>query len=302
MVSFLNTFLYDAVYHTTPILLCVLGGIFAYKANVLNISLEGIMLAGSFFAVLVPYFTKQIWLGYLVAILASLLLGCIFSYMSVKRKGNVIIIGLAINMLVPAIAGFIMQYMSVPNITLPWVDVNNFKVNIPIIKDIPILGSLLSGHPIITYISFIAIFIMIILMYRTRFGVHVRVVGENEDAAISLGLNTDKYKIIAILIGALCCALAGVNLSLERMALYTNNMTAGRGFIAIAAIYCGRGAPGTSAIYAIIFGLARALAVSLGLFAGPAAVLFDIVPYVVMVVVLTVVSATKKRKSRARGI
>lgn len=301
-MNMLNTFIYDSVYHTAPILLCVLGGIFAYKANVLNIALEGIMMAGAFLSVLIPYLTGNIALGYLGAIIGCMLLGLIFTFMGVNRKGNVIIIGLAINMLVPAIAGFVLQYMKSPNINLVWFSVSSLKLTIPIIHDIPVLGPILSGHPPITYISFIFIGVMALLMSRTTFGVHVRVVGENEDAAESLGLKTKQLKTAAVLLGSFCCALAGINLSLERMALYTNNMTAGRGFIAIAAIYCGRGEPVPSAVYAILFGIARALAINLGLFAGPAATLFDVVPYIVMTIVLSVVSLLKNRKVLTRGI
>ena len=300
-MDMLSNILYDSVYHTAPILLCVLGGIFAYKANVLNISLEGIMLAGAFFSMLFSSLTGSIFVGGIVAIVLCMLLGLIFSFMSVTCKGNVLIVGLAINMLVPAIAGFVLKLMNSANITLPSVNVADFKINIPFIQDIPILGPILSGHPPITYVAFIGIAVMAVLMYRTRFGVYVRVVGENEDAARSLGLKTNKYKYIAILIGAFCCALAGINLSLERTALFTNNMTAGRGFIAIAAIYCGRGAPVSSALYAIVFGVARALSVNMSVYAGPAAALFDVIPYVIMAVVLTVVSIIKRRKIKVRG-
>lgn len=300
-MDLLNNILYDSVYHTAPILLCVLGGIFAYKANVLNIALEGLMLAGAFTSVLFGYMTGNILVGCIVAVVVCLLLGLVFSVMSVTGKGNVIVVGLAINMLVPAIAGFVLQLMNSANITLPGINVADFKINIPFIQDIPVLGPILSGHPPITYVAFIGIIVMAVLMYRTKFGVYVRVVGENEDAARSLGLKTNRYKYIAIMIGALCCALAGINLSLERMAIFTNNMTAGRGFIAIAAIYCGRGAPGPSAMYAIVFGVARALAVQLSPYAGSAAALFDVIPYVIMAVVLTVVSIVKRRKVKVRG-
>lgn len=300
-MDLLGNILYNAVYLSAPILLCVLGGIFAYKANVLNIALEGIMLAGAFVSLLVSNLTHNLWLGILAALVVCLLLGLIFSFMSVTCKGNVIVVGLAINMLVPAIAGFVLQLMNSANITLPWINVADFQINIPFIEDIPLLGRILSGHPPITYIAFLGIIVMAIVMYRTRFGVYVRVVGENEDAARSLGLKTNRYKYAAILIGALCCALAGINLSLERLAIFTNNMTAGRGFIAIAAIYCGRGAPVASAMYAIFFGIAQSLAVNLGPFAGSAATLFDVIPYVIMAVVLTVVSVVKRRKIKVRG-
>ncbi len=300
-MDFINNLLYNSVYNAAPILLCVLGGIFAYKANVLNIALEGLMLAGAFVSMLVAYLTHNLFLGILSAIVVCLLLGLVFSVMSVTYKGNVIVVGLAINMLVPAVADFVLKLMKSSNINLTWANVNDFKINIPFIEDIPILGSILSGHPPITYIAFLMIIVMAVLMYRTKFGVYVRVVGENDDAARSLGLKSNQYKYIAILIGAFCCALAGINLSMERLAVFTNDMTAGRGFIAIAAIYCGRGAPGPSAVYAIAFGVASALATQLTVSAGSAAALLDVIPYVIMGVVLTVVSITKRRKVKVRG-
>ena len=300
-MDFINNLLYNSVYNAAPILLCVLGGIFAYKANVLNIALEGLMLAGAFVSMLVAYLTHNLFLGILSAIVVCLLLGLVFSVMSVTYKGNVIVVGLAINMLVPAVADFVLKLMKSSNINLTWANVNDFKINIPFIEDIPILGSILSGHPPITYIAFLMIIVMAVLMYRTKFGVYVRVVGENDDAARSLGLKSNQYQYIAILIGAFCCALAGINLSMERLAVFTNDMTAGRGFIAIAAIYCGRGAPGPSAVYAIAFGVASALATQLTVSAGSAAALLDVIPYVIMGVVLTVVSITKRRKVKVRG-
>ena len=188
------------------------------------------------------------------------------------------------------------------NIKLDFANAADFKIHIPVIESIPIVGSILSGHTLITYISFAAIVLIWILMYRTKFGIYVRVVGENEDSAKSLGLNTNKYRYLAVLLGGLFCALAGTNLALERMTIFTNNMTAGRGFIAIAAIYCGRGDPLSSSMYAVIFGLARALAVNLSLYAGAAAAVFDVIPYIVMTVVLTVVSIIKYRNHKIRGV
>ena len=294
--------LYDCLYHAVPILLCVLGGIFAYKANVLNIALEGMMLAGAFVSVLVSFQTGSIVLGYLSAILICMVIGLIFAFFGVTCKGNVIVIGLAINMSIVAIAGFVLQLMNSANIKLDFTNAADFKINLPIIKDIPFIGEVLSGHTVITYISFLVVIVIWFLMYRTKFGIYVRVVGENEDSAKSLGLNTNKYRYLAILLGAFFCSLAGINLALERMTIFTNNMTAGRGFIAIAAIYCGRGDPLSCSIYAIVFGLARALSVNLSLYAGAAAAVFDVIPYVVMSVVLTVVSMVKYRNRKIRGI
>lgn len=301
MNTLLGSILYDTIYHSAPIILCVIGGVFAYKANVLNIALEGMMSIGAFASTLTVFFTGSLVLGVFAAVVASLVFGLVFSVMGVTFKGNVIVVGLAINLLATAIAGFVMVRMNASNITLSDLNVADLKINIPLIGSIPIIGNILSGHPLFTYVAFLGIWLTWLLAYHTKFGVYVRVVGENEDAAKSLGLRTDFYKYIAILIGAVCCGLAGVNLSTERLGLFTNGMTAGRGFIAIAAIYCGRGDPVKSSLYAILFGFARSLSINLAVFAGPAAGLFDVIPYVVMVVVLTIVSIAKRRNVRTRG-
>lgn len=299
-MEFINNIIYQAIVYLSPVLLAVLGGIFAYKANVLNISLEGMMMTGAFVSVLTANLTESLPLAYLAALIACLVLGAVFSLLGVTLKGNVIIIGLGINMFVPAVAGFILKIMAIPSVTVPWFSTNDIRLQISALENIPVLGAILHNHPPITYVSYLMIAVMTVLMYKTRFGVHVRVVGENEDAAISLGLKTNMYKIAAVMIGAVCCALAGTNLALERLSLYTNNMTAGRGFIAIAAIYCGRGKPVACTMYAILFSIANALAEYFSLQVS-ASLLLKVVPYVVMVIVLSVASYLNRRKVRARG-
>ena len=300
-MQLLESILYDCIYHSAPIILCVLGGMFAYKANVLNIALEGMMLNGAFVSILSYYFTGNMLVTLLLAVGSTLLYGYIFAFLGVTMKGNVIIIGLAVNMISTAVAGFVLVMLNSSNIILENFDLNALKINIPIIGKIPILGSILSGHPISTYISFIMIFLMYVLMYHTKFGIYVRVVGESEEAAKAIGLHTDFYKYAAILIGAVGCALGGMNLSLERLGLFTNDMVAGRGFIAIAAIYCGRGKPVQSAVYAILFGMSRSLAINLSVYAGNAAGLFDCFPYILMIAVLAAASFVKHKNVKVRG-
>lgn len=300
-MGLLGNILYDTVYHSAPIILCVIGGMFAYKANVLNIALEGMMLNGAFVSVLTAYLTNNIGLAVLAAIATTLLWGLAFSFLGISCRGNVIVIGLGINLIVPAIAKFVLKMMEMANINLSGMDAASFKLDIPVLGDIPLLGNIISGHPPITYLAFAGIAFFAVLMYKTRFGIYVRVVGENEDSAVSLGIKTNRYKYAAVLIGAFCCALAGIDLSLERLAMFTNDMTAGRGFIAIAAIYCGQGRPISSALYAVLFGVARSLAVNLSVYAGPAAGLFDTIPYLIMVTVLAAVSYVKFRNVKVRG-
>lgn len=301
-MDMLNNILYDTVYHSAPIILCVIGGMFAYKANVLNIALEGMMLNGAFMSVLLVYLTNNIILSVFLAIVSTCIIGLVFSLFGITLKGNIIIVGLGINFIVPAIAGFVLKVLDLSNINLSNLNVSDFKINIPFIKDIPLLGSILSGHPLTTYLAFIGIGILSLVMYKTKFGVYVRVIGENEDAARSLGIKVNFYKYFAVLIGAIFCALAGINLSLERLALFTNGMTNGRGFIAIAAIYCGRGNPVKSSLYAILFGVSRSLSVNLSIYAGAASGLFDAIPYIIMITILAISSFIKYKNCKLRVI
>ncbi|MDD4699561.1 MAG: ABC transporter permease [Oscillospiraceae bacterium] len=294
--------LYDAISCGAPIILCVLGGNFAHKANVLNIALEGMLLMGAFTSVLFTMLTKNILLGILICILINLIWGIVFSVMCVTKKGNPIIAGLAVNMLATAICAFLLKVLGMANLNVnSIVNVAGLKIQIPVINQIPFIGGIISGHPLMTYVSFIAIFVMWVIMYKTKFGVYVRVVGENEDAAVSVGINVNRIRYIAVLIGAVCSALAGINLSLEKMALFTNDMSAGIGFIAIAAIFCGSGRPGLTSIYAIIFGLAQSLAINLSISAGAYSGLFNTIPYFMIVFILAVVSIIKMKNNRVRG-
>lgn len=297
----ISTILFDTILYSTPIILCVIGGNFAYKANVLNIALEGMMLSGAFVSMFIVYFTGNIPLAIAGALVSGLILGLLFSFLGITCKGNVIVIGLGINMMVSGIAAFVLRLMNSSNIYVKTINVSIFKVNIPLIENIPFIGKIISGHTVITYISFLLIFVAWLLMYRTKWGIYVRTVGEDEDAAKSVGINTDFYKYMAVLIGALFSALAGINLSMENLMLFTNNMTAGRGFIAIAAIYCGQGKPVTSSLFALVFGLAWALSVDLSTYAGSASGLFNIVPYILMTVVLAVVSIYRYKNNKMRG-
>lgn len=298
-MDFIEIILYDTIYHATPILLCVLGGLFAYKANVLNIALEGMMLSGAFFILLFYYLSNHILYSVLLTFGIVIVLAIIFCMLGIYLQGNIIVVGLGINLLSVAMTTFILKKLGLANISLQHISVAEFKIAIPFIAEIPILKSF-SNHPFITYISILLIPIVHILLYQTKFGIYTRVVGENEEAAISLGIPYRFYRYISIIIGALFCTLAGINLSFERMAMYTHNMTAGRGFIAIAAIYCGQGDPISCAIYALLFGITRALSINLGIYTGAWAGLFDVVPYIIMIMVLMTVSYFKHRNHTNR--
>lgn len=288
---------------SAPIILCVLGGNFAQRVNVLNISLEGMLTGGAFMSVLVAMYTGNVLFASIAAIVIAIIMALIFSYFSISKSGNPIIAGLAINLIAASGTAFILKFMELPNLNAnSMVDVAAMQIRIPFIESIPILGPLLSGHVITTWIAYLGIFVMSVVFYRTKFGMYVRVVGENEEAARSVGINVNRIRYYAIMIGGFACALAGVNLALERLALYTNGMSAGIGFIAIAAIYCGQGRPLTTSMYAILFGLAQSLATNMNVSAGPASGLFNTIPYFLIVIILGAVSIAQRKNVRTREL
>ncbi len=301
-MNVVSKILYDSIQGSAPILLCILGGIFAYKANVLNISLEGMMLVGAYFSCLVTIYSGHYILGIIAGILASLVFAIIFSYFGTKLKGNVIIIGLALNMLATALTTFLLKVMGVAELVATNYVVNDYRIRIPVIDSIPLGKSLLSNHTLLTWFTYLLIPIMFVFMFKTPLGLHIRVVGENENAAVSIGLKANKLKYIAILIGGVTCGLAGASLAMDELGgIFTPGMTTGRGFIAIAAIYCGQGNPVSSAIYGIAFGIARSLALNLGIYAGAASRIFNAVPYVAIILILLFSSIIKNRHNYKRG-
>lgn len=304
MNDFLNI-LYMGLAMSTPLVLGTLGGLFTYKAGVLNIAIEGMMATGAFTSILVAYFTHSIWLGIISAILMTLIVGLIFSLFSVTFRGHNVITGLGINYAVAAIAPFICLLL-VGNrtsiIASDFIVPSNIAMDIPILRDIPVLGPLFNLQTPLTYISWFCIFLMTVILYRTKFGVYTQVAGENPEAAEAVGINVKAVRYGAVAMSAFMSALAGINLSVENLGMYTDNMVSGRGFTCMAAIYCGKGKPAKCVAYAMIFGLTRALQIKLTtMFDAATASLIEMLPYLMIVVVMFVSSLGDFRRNNFRG-
>lgn len=301
-MDFIVKILSDSLYFTGPILLVSLGGLFAYKAGVVNIGLDGMMGIGALVSALVLFATHSWVLAILIGIVAAILIGMLFSYFGVTKKANFIITGFAINLLAIALGKYILALQGETAINVIGILSQDFTlIDIPLIKDIPILGDIISGQTFLVYFSFIAIFIVSYVMYKTKFGTYVRVVGESEEAARSVGIKINVVKYTAVIIGAIFALLAGYDVAIHQISAYTPNITAGIGFIALAAIYCGDGKPKVVAIYAIVFGLSRALATNLAIRIGSIAGLLQMIPYLMIVIVLSIVAIINHRKSLYRG-
>ncbi|KMY51500.1 ABC transporter permease [Peribacillus loiseleuriae] len=287
---------------TAPIALAAIGGVFAHRAGVLNVALEGMMLVGAFTGVMVSYLTGSILIAVLAAVLSSMILGLLFSVFGITLKGNVIITGLAINTIVLGLTAYILQVFfgqrgvfSNPKI------IGLEPLDIPILRDIPILSDILNNQTPMVYVSLLALILAHFVLYHTKLGLYIRTVGEKEEAAYSVGLPVNKLKYISVLIGSFLCGLGGVNIALENVTMFVEDMTVGRGFIALAAIFSGQGTPIGTFIFSFLFGFADALQIRLQSLNIPGAFI-QMIPFLFIVLVLTVVGIISVRGRTSRGI
>ncbi|RGY98733.1 ABC transporter permease [Clostridium sp. AM58-1XD] len=290
---------------STPLVICVLGGIFPHKAGVLNIAMDGMMNIGAFASIYFSFITGNVLFGIVMGVVCAMVLGLIFSIFSITLEGNRIITGLAVNLLSISIVPFLLQTMYSNRTSLIATEVihtTDFRLDVPVLRSIPIINEVLNNQTILTYCSFLLIFIIWMLMYKTKIGVYVRLVGENEEAAKAVGIKVKGIRYFAILISSALAGLAGANLSVESLGMYTLGMVAGRGYIALSAARCGKGNPIKASLFTLIFGLARALQIKLTTVVDSAtASLIEMLPYVFILIAMFATALIDNRNNQIRG-
>jgi ABC-type uncharacterized transport system permease subunit len=292
--AFNLSLLVAAIRLTTPILLAALGGLFTQQANVLNIALEGMMLSGAFTAVAVSFFTHSWVMAILASVVVGLIMAWILGAFVVKFKALNVIAGMAVNLFASGFTAFLLRTIWTNKSEMTQGLVGIPDVVIPGLCNVPVLGELLSGYSFLVYISIVLVFVAQFVLYKTKLGLRIRAVGETPQAAASLGVDPDRIRLISILISGALCGLAGAHLSLGALCMFTENMTAGRGFMAMAVIFFGDADPYKVAIGAFLFGLAEAISMRLQSVGLPSHFII-MIPYVFTVVSLIVVSINKMK-------
>lgn len=282
----------------TPILFASIGVAFSALAGSINISLEGTMLISAFFGVIVSAFTKSLALGLISGILAGIGLASILAYFHLKLKADIILAAIALNMFASGFTIFLLYIFakdkgtssSLKSLVFP-------SIQIPILKDIPILGEIISGHNILTYLALLSILIFFIIIFKTPLGLRIRAVGQNPDAASSVGINVNKIKFYALLLSGIFGALGGLYLSMGYVSWFARDMTAGRGFIAIAASNLGAHLPLGVFLASILFGILNTIAIYLASLQVPSEFI-QMIPYIATIITLTIYSIQASRKKR----
>lgn len=283
----------------TPLLLACLAGLFSERAGVFDIGLEGKMLSAAFLSGAVAAVTLSPWLGLVAAIAASLGMAAIHGVASITFRGNQLISGVAINFLAAGLTVLVGQHwFELGGRTPALLDGGRFTpVTLPgaeALADVPVIGpiyaELISGHTILVYVALLCVPVSWWLLYRTRFGLRLRAVGENPAAVDTAGVSVVGLRFAAVMICGLLCGIAGAYLATGLSAGFVRDMTAGRGFIALAALIFAKWRPWQALGATLLFGLLEALSnryqnIDLGGLVIPVQVM-QALPYVLTVIIL----------------
>jgi simple sugar transport system permease protein len=269
--------------YATPLLVAALGGLFSERSGVVNIALEGMMLMGAFFAIWGADLTNS-WIGGLVvAVLAGGALALIHAVFAITLRADQIVSGTALNFLALGLTGYMFvdiygqqgtpeNLPQVPDITLPG------------IKDIPFVGDVIGQMNLLVWLGLLAALLTWVVVFRTPAGLRLRSAGENPRAAETAGLSPVRIRYMAVIGSGMLASLGGAYLSIGFVHSFASNMTAGRGFIALAALIFGRWRPAGALAATLLFGFGSALAQRLPAFSPSAATLFQALPYVLTLI------------------
>jgi ABC-type uncharacterized transport system permease subunit len=269
----------------TPLVFGALGGIVCERSGVINIGLEGMMLMGAFFGIFGADLTGSWVSGALVGMAAGGALALVHAVFSIQFRADQVVSGFAVNLLALGITGyvFIAHYGDqgtpdgvprVPDVTLPG------------IEEIPFVGDAIGRASLLTWIALLLVPALALFLFRTPRGLRLRSVGEKPRAADSVGVPVIRTRYLAVIASGLLAALGGVYLSIAFLGSFSQNLTAGRGYIALAAVIFGAWRPGRALIAALLFGFSSALAQRLPTFSESTAVLFQALPYVLTLIVV----------------
>lgn len=281
----LGPILASTVRNATPLVFAAMGGMFSERSGVVNIALEGLMLISAFAGVAGAFLSGSAWVGLGFAVAAGLLFALIHALMCVTFEADQIISGTAINLLALGGTGFLMVEVFGQGGTSPRVEQFG-AVGIPLLSDIPIIGQAFFDQSLLVYLMYLLIPVTFFVVFRTPFGLRLRATGEVPEAVDTAGVSVYRMRYYGVALSGMLAALGGAYLSMGLLSAFTENMTGGRGFIALAALIFGRWNPIGAAGAALLFGFAQAITFRAG---GQEVIpieFLQMLPYILTIVVL----------------
>ncbi len=284
-IGFFTAFFSAMVRMAVPLLYAGLGEMVAEKTGILNIGMEGVMLSGAFFSFAGALFSGNLGIGLICGILGGVLVSMIHAVLSIKLAQNQSVSGIAINMFVLGVTSFLAKILKEGQ---SYQQITTFStIKIPILSEIPLIGDALFNQDIFTYILYVLIVLITIFYKKTAKGLAFEAIGEHPRAADAAGIPVHKYQYIAMIVNGILGGIGGAYLVLVQLGVFTENMTSGRGYIALAAVILGRyTAVGTFGA-ALIFGGANALQIRLQAVGVPLpAQALAMLPYIITLIAL----------------
>lgn len=254
-----------------PILVAALGEIIAERSGSMNIGIEGMMLLGALLGVFGSDLSGSPWVGVLFSLLMGALLGLLFGFLTITLTCDQVVIGMAINVLGLGLSSYLFRLAyGLEGITTT---VNSFKsVDIPFLSDIPVIGPIFFQQTVLVYLGYLLVPIISFILFKTMWGLSLRAIGDHPRAADTMGIKVFRDRYFAIIIGGALAGMAGSILSLSHMNVFADNISAGRGYIALAAVIFGQWSPTGAMLSALLFGTADALQLRLSQMS-------DVIPY-----------------------
>jgi len=287
-------FFYSTIRLATPLLLAALGGLYAERAGVLSLGLEGMMLAGTLLGFLGSYFSGNPWVGVLVAALGGLLVALLYALVTVTFRADQVVASVGINIIMLGLTGVLYRGIFGTTLSKQIVAPALQPLALPGLAQIPVVGPLLFNHLVMVYLAFLLVPFTSFILYRTTWGLKIRAVGEYPLAVDTLGVNVFLTRYLAILVSGFLAGAAGALLSIGYLNMFMENMTAGRGFIAFAAIIFGKWTPLGTMAACLLFGAADALQLRIQAFGlGLPYQLAVMFPYVITLVALLLVGRSQ---------
>jgi general nucleoside transport system permease protein len=288
-------FLAAAVRIATPLLFAALGGILSERAGVFAVGLEGMMLAGAFAGVVAAHGSGLVLVGLVASIAGGVMLAAVVAIATTRFRADQMVTGLAANILALGLTSFllrgfgaasgapIIRVATLPPLPVPW------------LANLPLVGPVLFRQPALTYLAVALTVAMFVFLVRTRPGLTLRAVGENPTAVFALGGDPARVRTAAVVACGALAGLAGAVLSLQQVGTFTDGMTHGRGYLALAAIIVGRWMPGGALVGCLVFGAADALQLRVQAIRLPvSSYVIQMLPYVVSLAVLAGLSRTAR--------
>ncbi|MCC5634886.1 ABC transporter permease [Nostoc sp. CHAB 5844] len=256
-LNFFSDYLVASLHLAVPLAFAALGGLYSERSGVLNIALEGMLLVGAFTSAVATFFTGNVWFGVLAAVIAGGLVGLLHAFLSVSLRVDQLVSGLAINLVAAGLTSFLARlvFSGVSTQRLPGI----VPLIIPGLANIPVLGVLLFQQDVLVYLLLFLIAVSVYVLFHTSYGLTLRAVGEYPQAAVTAGISVSMVRYWAVVLSGCLASLGGAYLALVQIRFFSEGMSAGRGFIAIAALIFGRWHPIGSALACLLFGATEAL-------------------------------------------